>query len=328
VFTATHGIVPTLRAGEPMLKCPSRKPQPPPVANGQQNRHVLPVRPGPGSETNIVLRPRNLMRAVIRRHLLVFTAVLLANLGGCATPPPASDPDAVADYKESNDPLEPTNRAIYAFNNGLDTVILRPAAQAYRFLVPGPVRNGIHNVLNNLGTPVQLGNDVLEAKPRRAGDTTMRFLINTTVGVLGIFDVAKGWGYPDHDSDFGMTLALWGVPNGPYLFLPLFGPSNPRDAVGLGVDAAMDPFTWVGQGVAVRALDWSRRGMDALDERERHLDDIDNIKKTALDPYATFRSLYRQHRASQIETLRNDNRATIPVWFPQPAAQASEPGSR
>ena len=100
----------------------------------------------------------------------------------------------LADFKETNDPLEPTNRAIYAFNDGLDTVIMRPAAQAYRFLVPSPVRAGVHNVLANLGTPAQLGNDMLEGKPRRAGDTTMRFLINTTVGVLGVFDVAKDWG--------------------------------------------------------------------------------------------------------------------------------------
>ncbi len=268
------------------------------------------------------------MRVAIRRPLLVITAILLTNLGGCATPPPASDPDAVADYRETNDPLEPTNRAIYAFNNGLDTIIMRPLALAYRAVVPQPLRTGIHNILNNLGTPVQLGNDVLEAKPRRAGDTTMRFFINTTVGVLGFFDVAKDWGYPNHDNDFGMTLALWGVPEGPYLFLPLFGPSNPRDGIGLGVDSAMDPFTWVGQGAAVRALDWSRRVVSAIDGRERHLDDIDNIKKTALDPYATFRSLYRQHRASQIETLRDDNRATIPVWFPQPTTQVSAPAAR
>jgi phospholipid-binding lipoprotein MlaA len=258
-----------------------------------------------------------MMRAVSRCRLLVITAFLLGPLGGCATPPPASDPDAVADYQEANDPLEPTNRVVYAFNDGLDTVIMRPAAQAYRFVVPPPVRAGIHNVLSNLGTPAQLGNDMLEGKPRRAGDTTMRFLINTTVGVLGVFDVAKDWGYPDHDADFGLTLGLWGLPEGPFLFLPVFGPSNPRDAVGLGVNAAMDPFTWVGQGTAVRALDWSRFGINALDQRERHLDDVDSIKKTALDPYATFRSLYRQHRQARIEDVRNDTRATIPVWFPQ-----------
>jgi phospholipid-binding lipoprotein MlaA len=263
------------------------------------------------------------MCAVIRRHLLVITAVLLGSLGGCATPPPAGDSDALADFNETNDPLEPTNRLIYAFNDGLDTVLIRPVAQAYRFLLPPQVRGGVHNVLSNLGTPVQLGNDMLEGKPRRAGDTTMRFLINTTVGVLGIFDIAKDWGYPDHDSDFGITLALWGLPSGPFLFLPVFGPSDPRDAIGLGVNVAMDPFTWVGQGTAVRALDWSRFAINAVDQRERHLDDIDSVKKTALDPYATFRSLYRQHRQAKIDDARNDRRATIPAWFPRSQTPAT-----
>lgn len=250
-------------------------------------------------------------------RLLVMIAVLLGSLAGCATRPPASDPEALADYRETNDPLEPTNRAIYAFNNAIDNAVLKPVAQGYRYAVPAPVRGGIHNILANLSTPVQFSNDVLDGKPRRAGDTTMRFLINSTVGVLGFFDVAKNWGYPDHDTDFGMTMALWGLPAGPYLFLPVFGPSDPRDAVGLGVNTAMDPFTWVGQGAAVRALDWSRFTVNGVDQRERHLDDIDSVKKTALDPYATFRSLYRQHRTSQIEDARNDKRATIPVWFPQ-----------
>jgi len=259
------------------------------------------------------------MRAATRCHLLVMTALLFGALGGCATPPPADDPDAVADFNEANDPLEPTNRVIYAFNDGLDTVILKPAAQAYRFVVPEKIRGGIHNMLYNLNTPVQLGNNVLEGKPRRAGDTTMRFLINTTVGVLGFFDVAKDWGYPDHDTDFGITLALWGLPEGPFLFLPVFGPSNPRDASGLAANAAMDPFTWVGQGAVVQGLNWGRFTVNGLDQRERHIEDVDNTKKTALDPYATFRSLYRQHRTSRIEEARNDRRATIPVWFPQSA---------
>jgi phospholipid-binding lipoprotein MlaA len=249
---------------------------------------------------------------------------LAGTMAGCATPPPADDPEALADFKQTNDPLEPTNRVFYAINNGLDTVILRPAAQAYRFVVPGKVREGIHNMLSNLGTPVQLSNDMLEGKPRRAGDTTMRFLINSTVGVLGFFDVATGWGYPNHDSDFGMTLANWGVPEGPFLFLPVLGPSGPRDAVGFGTDIVLDPFTWVGQGAAVTALGWSRFALSAVDSRERALDAIDQIKKTALDPYATFRSLYRQHRQGQIEALQNDTRATIPVWFPQYAGQTGK----
>ena len=180
-------------------------------------------------------------------------------------------------------------------------------------------------MLTNLGTPVQLGNDILEGKPRRAGDTTMRFLINTTVGVLGIFDVAKDWGYPDHDADFGMTLALWGVPEGPFLFLPVLGPSDPRDAVGLGVDVAIDPFTWVGQGAAVRGAQLVTLGVNAIDQRERHLDDIDSIKKTALDPYATFRSLYRQHRHAQIEDAAQRQPGNDPGMVPAAGRTSASP---
>jgi phospholipid-binding lipoprotein MlaA len=184
------------------------------------------------------------------------------------------------------------------------------------------VRDGVHNVLSNIGTPIQLSNDMLEGKPRRAGDTTMRFLINTTVGVFGIFDVAKKWGYPNHDADFGMTMAVWGVPEGPFLFLPVLGPSDPRDAAGFGIDIALNPFTWIGTGPnhpGWTAYKWTNFALNAVDQRERVLDATDSIKKTALDPYATFRSLYRQHRHAQIEELRNDNRATVPVWFSQPA---------
>lgn len=272
-----------------------------------------------------VPRFRRLFFGTVR--LLPVLAVVVMGLQGCATRPPADDPDAVADYEQTNDPLEPTNRVFYAVNNGLDTVILKPAALAYRYVVPGPVRDGVHHVLSNIGSPVQLANDMLEGKPRRAGDTTMRFLINTTAGVFGIFDVAAKWGYPDHDADFGMTLASWGVPEGPFLFLPVLGPTDPRDAVGFGMDIAMDPFTWIGTGPnhpGWTAFTWSRFGLNAIDARERVLDPLDQIKKTALDPYATFRSLYRQHRHAQIQEMRNDHRETVPVWFPQPAAPTAQ----
>jgi len=261
-----------------------------------------------------------------QRLLLPLVAAIALCTSGCATRPPADDPDAIADFEQTNDPLEPTNRVFYAINNGLDTVILRPLALGYRAVVPGPVREGVHNVLANLGSPVVLGNDILSGKPRRAGDTTMRFLINTTAGVLGIFDVATKWGYKDHDADFGMTMANWGVPEGPFLFLPVLGPTDPRDAAGFGVDIAMDPFTWVGppSSTGLTVFKWTRYGLNAVDSRERFLDPIDQIKKTALDPYATFRSLFRQHRHAQIEELRNDHRATVPVWFSQPAATPSE----
>jgi phospholipid-binding lipoprotein MlaA len=258
---------------------------------------------------------------VLSRPALLGAAFLAVAVVGCATPPPASDPDAVADFKQTNDPLEPTNRVGYAINNGLDTVILRPLAVAYRYAVPQVIRTHTHNVLANLGSPVLLANDMMQGKPRRAGDTLMRAVINTTIGVAGIFDVASDWGYPSHDTDFGVTLALWGLPEGPFLFLPVLGPSNPRDASGFGVDIALDPLTWVGKGTTVTALDFGRFGLSAVDARTAVLGDIDKIKVTALDPYATFRSLYRQHRESQIEDTRNDDRATVPAWFAQPGAK-------
>jgi phospholipid-binding lipoprotein MlaA len=256
-------------------------------------------------------------------HRVALAALLISGvLAGCATPPPADDPDAVADFKETNDPLEPTNRVFYDVNDALDTVLLRPLAKGYHYVVPEPVRNGVHNALGNLDTPVELADDMLAGKSRRAGDTTMRFLINTTVGLGGIFDVAEDWGYPAHDTDFGMTMASWGTPPGPFLYLPVLGPTDPRDVAGFGTDIAIDPFTWIGNGQTVSILGWTRYGVSAIDARERVLDPVDQIKKTALDPYATFRSLYRQHRQGQIDKMRDDNRATIPIWYAQPATPA------
>jgi phospholipid-binding lipoprotein MlaA len=261
------------------------------------------------------------MRAVSRRRsprsfaVLGMAALLISGLAGCATPPPASDPEALADFHQTNDPLEPTNRVFYKINNGIDTVVLKPAAQAYRFVVPNPVRNGIHNFLDNVGSPVKFTNDTLEGKTGRASDTAMRFLINSVIGVAGFFDVAKDLGYPNHDTDFGLTLANWGVSEGPFLFLPILGPSSPREAVGFGVDLAIDPFMWIGRGTHIYTVSsWTRTIVGALDARSNVLDAIDQIKKTALDPYATFRSLYRQNRAAKLAELKADNRIPVPIW--------------
>ena len=261
--------------------------------------------------------------------ILPMLAVVLSGfVSGCATVPPASDPDAVADYKAANDPFEPTNRFFYTINDGILTYALTPVARGYKAVVPEPVRTGIHNVLNNMGQPVQWVNDILETKPRRAGDTLMRFTINTTLGVGGIFDVAKRIGYPDHDADGGSTLALWGVPAGPYLYLPVYGPSGLRDGVGRGMDAASNPFTWLSFNGS-NSLGWSQAGLGALDVTSRHLRDLQQVKADALDPYATFRSLYRQLRENQTTTIRNDRRATVPDWYPEAAGPngAAKPAS-
>ncbi len=260
--------------------------------------------------------------------LLAAAVVLAASLAGCASKPSPDDPDAVADYNEAHDPLEPTNRVFYAINNGLDTVILRPLAVGYKYAVPYVVRSHTHNVLANLSMPVVLFDDMLQARPRRAGDLLMRLLVNSTVGVAGIFDVATGWGWPAHDADGGMTLAMWGLPEGPFLFIPVLGPSSPRDASGFAGDVAMDPLTWFGEGIAVTALGYTRYGMNAVDTRATVLDDLDKIKAQALDPYATLRSLYRQHRQSLIEEARSDDRATVPAWFVQPSSTLSLPNAQ
>jgi phospholipid-binding lipoprotein MlaA len=241
----------------------------------------------------------------------------VVTLSGCATKPPASDVGATQEYQQTNDPLEPTNRFFYDVNDKLDRYTLKPVAQGYVAVVPAPVRTGVHNVLTNLSSPVLFADDVSQGNPRRAGDTFMRFLINSTAGGLGIFDPATGWGYPAHDTNFGVTLALWGVPSGPYLYLPLLGPSSPRAAAGFAADIALDPFTYVPRGYGLLTLNWARYGLGLVDTRSRYLTDLDRVKAGALDPYATFRSLYRQNLDTQIEAARHDRPATPPSWSQQ-----------
>ena len=253
------------------------------------------------------------MRAPVRSTFLPMALAALlavAPLAGCATAPDPSDAEALAEFKSTNDPLEPTNRVIYEINDGIDVVILRPLALAYRAVVPEIARTGVRNVLDNLASPVVLANDMMQGKPKRAGDTLMRLVINSTIGVAGLFDVATGMGYPQHSADFGMTLAVWGLGDGPYLMLPLLGPSNPRDAVGRVGDTGLDPFTWVGKGAVVQALGHARSGTNAVDTRSRFIDELDRLKAQALDPYATLRSLYRQNRQVAIDEVIADDRGT------------------
>lgn len=260
------------------------------------------------------------MRPCFRTLCTVFALLGMAALAGCAAMPPADDPEAVREFNEANDPLEPANRVFYAVNEALDTVILRPIALGYRYGVPQPVRTGVHNVLTNLGTPVTLANDMMQGKPRLAGDALMRLVLNTTVGAAGIFDVATGLGWPEHGNDFGITLAIWGLPDGMYLFVPVLGPSGPRDAIGFGVDTVvLDPFGHVGKGSTVLALRWGRLGIGAVDARAVVLDDLDRALAGALDPYATVRSLAQQYRRQQIEDLRRDAPASRP--WPTDAAK-------
>ena len=238
--------------------------------------------------------------------------IVLLTGSGCATRPPATDPEAVADYQANNDPLEPTNRFLYRVNDILDTTVLRPAAQGYRYVVPSVVRRSIGNALRNVASPVVFANDVLQGHPRYATETVTRFVVNSTAGVGGLFDVADDLGLPPHrGANFATTLGVWGVGEGPFLFLPLLGPSNVRDAGGYAGNVLLDPFTWVSFG-GVSALEGSRFGVGAVDTREQLLDPVDQIKRDSLDPYATFRSAYRQSRAAEIEAAMHDGKPLPP----------------
>lgn len=235
-----------------------------------------------------------------RFHSVGLSAIFFAAvvLSGCATPP--EDPDARAAFEEANDSIESTNRAIFAFNRALDRTVIKPVAQAYADYVPMFGRQGLRNLLNNMRSPVIFANDVMQLKPRRAFETASRAVLNTLLGVGGLFDVASTGGLEFHDEDFGQTLAVWGVPEGPFLMLPVFGPSNPRDTVGLIADGFLDPLSYLASNNDVEYALAVRGVADGVDKRAEVLDVLDEIERTSLDFYATIRSLYRQRRESDI----------------------------
>lgn len=198
------------------------------------------------------------------------------------------------------DPFEKFNRVTFAFNNYFMTYLLKPIAKVYNY-APEIARDGVHNVLGNLGTPGDFGNDLMQGEFMRALQILERVTINTTVGVGGLMDVASKLGIPNHRADFGQTLATWGVGEGPYMVLPLFGPSNPRDALGLGVDSIADPISLWANNTHLNELNYARFGATAIDSYARVMGDLDSIEDTSLDFYAAIRSLSRQHRRHQIK---------------------------
>jgi phospholipid-binding lipoprotein MlaA len=198
---------------------------------------------------------------------------------------------------DEDDPLEPMNRVFFEFNLFLDGLLLEPLARMYRFAAPQFFRDAVNNFLDNLNTPVVLANDILQGEPYRAEQTLGRFMLNTIMGVGGLVDVGGMLGMPErHEEDFGQTLAVYGVGPGPYLVLPLLGPTNPRDTFGFVVDFAFDPLTYV----APRDIALARFGTDLLTFREQNIEAIDELKRTSIDLYAATRTLSRQLRESEI----------------------------
>ena len=221
---------------------------------------------------------------------LIGTALLSA----CATP---------GQYQlAERDPLEKFNRGVWGVNRAADKVVIKPATQVYRAVAPRPVRQGVSNIFANLGEPWSFVNNVLQGKPNRAGRNFARFLVNSTIGVAGLWDPASKMGIRSAPEDFGQTLGVWGVNGGPYLVLPLLGPSTLRDGIGSGVAAYADPVK-----IAINQADinvWYKRGYLATYIISTRSDLIesggDAFLETSLDPYAAARSAYLQLRTAAI----------------------------
>ncbi|MBV7256372.1 VacJ family lipoprotein [Pacificimonas sp. WHA3] len=227
----------------------------------------------------------------IRPHIKAFP--VLALLGACATTPAA--------YQEG-DSAEGFNRAIYSFNDAVDKAVIKPVAKGYRAVVPKPARTGITNALDNVDEPLSFMNALLQGKIKRAFRAVDRFAINSTYGVLGFADRAAELGLERQEEDFGQTLAVWGVPSGPYIMLPLLGPSSLRDAAGFGLDSVTDP--WGRFQERTLNLSGTERlgvtGGEVIELRARLVETADPLIENAFDPYATIKSAYIQSRTAEI----------------------------
>ena len=217
------------------------------------------------------------------RSLRLLSLLTLLTTAGCASLP-AGKPDP-------RDRFERFNRSVFSFNQGLDRTIAKPVAKAYVKVTPAPVRAGVSNFLANLGYPVVIVNDLLQAKPKPFATDTARLIVNTTVGIGGLFDPASKLGLESHDEDFGQTLGHWGVPPGPYLMLPVLGPSDVRDGIGKVADHFTEPKTYYNN----TTVSWGLTGLGLLDKRAATLD-ATAIMDRAFDPYAFMRNAYLQRR--------------------------------
>lgn len=221
--------------------------------------------------------------ASLRRITWVLCALVLA---GCATVP---NPDA-------RDPWESWNRGVFGFNDSVDKVVLKPVATGYQKVTPDWLQKGVGNFFGNLTDMWSVVNNALALRPRETGDSIGRVMLNTTVGLLGVIDVASDLGVERHTADFGLTLARWGVGNGPYVVLPLLGPSTLRDTAGLPVDSWGNPINQVGD-------EPTRTGavvLKAVDTRARLLSAGDVLDGAALDKYSFVRDAYLQRRRNQV----------------------------
>jgi phospholipid-binding lipoprotein MlaA len=229
----------------------------------------------------------------MNRKNLLFVCLFGLVAAGCAS---ASNQEAAT----ANDPLEPMNRYFFDLNERLDRHAALPAATFYKDTLPDPARQGIHNFLDNLGGPVNVANDLLQTQVTNAGKALARFVINSTIGVAGIFDVATGWGLPARNRDFGETLGTYGVPTGPYLVLPLRGSTDVRDFAGNYVDGFATPLHFVRYD-GNNYVGWMKSTLGSMDNRSANIITYEDIERSSVDYYAAMRTLYLERRARLVE---------------------------
>lgn len=225
-------------------------------------------------------------------HVVALVAVLDL-LFGCSISPT---------FDNENDPYESENRAIFESSQQIDHAIIRPATRAYRLVIPRFGRDILHNVIVNLDCPVVFANDWLQAEMTKARQTFGRCAVNSILGLGGLFDVASRLDIPYHGNDFGLTLQRWGVEEGPYLFVPLLGPSNPRDLTGAVVDVALQPEIYA--SFRYKAYwELGRFDLKYFDARAENFEIMNDIERTSVDLYAAERNIYRQHRRGEAKSL-------------------------
>lgn len=221
----------------------------------------------------------------MRTLLTLLGSLISLQLAGCAS---NGDP---------RDPLEPMNRAIHDFNEGLDRMVMKPVAQGYQAVMPGFAETGVRNFFSNLGDVGILANDVLQFKLESSASDLMRLSVNSTFGLLGLLDIASEMGLHKHSEDFGQTLGRWGLSDGPYLVLPFFGASSFRDAAGLMVDLQYTDMLWYVDDIATRNQIWAVR---AVSKRAELLEAKKAMDAAALDPYEFMRDFYLEYRRNQV----------------------------
>lgn len=234
---------------------------------------------------------------------------------------------AAAYAADPADPWERANRGAYGFSQAVDKAFLGPVTHVYMAVLPKFVRGGVHNILLNLDETTTFVNRLAQGRPGRAGKTAVRFAVNTTIGLGGALDMADRGGLPRDPTDFGQTLARWGAEPGPYLYVPVMGPSNVRDSFGKTVDIFTSPLNWT-QIVRYPPNLYTRIALITLDTRAQADPLLKDVEANATDPYATLRSLYLQNRQSLVSGGEIDVEA-LPDYGPAPdevpAAPAAQP---